>query len=365
MKRSLVTGGCGFIGSALVRHLIDCGIGVVNLDALTYAGTLGSVSSVADDANYVFVQGDVNDRALVQRMLAEYRPTSIFHLAAESHVDRSIDDPLLFVRTNVSGTATMLDAALGYYSGLGAPERKAFRFVHVSTDEVFGSLGESGIFNETTPYDPSSPYSASKAGADHLARAWHRTFGLPVIVTNCSNNYGPFQFPEKFIPLVTLRGSRGETLPVYGSGNNVRDWLFVEDHVRALALVAERGEAGETYCISGQAERRNIDVVRLICDLLDRKLGEGPTGSRQNLIRFVEDRPGHDLRYAIDSRHINGELGWRPKVNFEEGLARTIDWYLANRNWWLSLLERHQALDRAGLNAGKSAPATAPSSLSD
>ncbi len=256
MMRALVTGGCGFIGSALVRHLVrDWHAQVVNLDALTYAATLGSVQSVADEANYRFEQGDVCDRALLKRIFADHRPTCVFHLAAESHVDRSIEDPLLFVRTNVLGTATLLEAALDYYGSLkDKADRATFRLVHVSTDEVFGSLGEGGAFNEETPYDPSSPYSASKAGADHLARAWHRTFGLPVIVTNCSNNYGPFQFPEKLIPLMILRARQGETLPVYGAGENVRDWLYVEDHARALALIAEAGQPGETYCISGQAE---------------------------------------------------------------------------------------------------------------
>jgi dTDP-glucose 4,6-dehydratase len=351
MVCALVTGGCGFIGSALVRHLAGAGIGVVNLDALTYAGTLGSVAGAAGNADYIFVHGDIGDRVLVRSLLDQHRPTWVFHLAAESHVDRSIDDPLLFVRTNVMGTATMLDAALDYYSGLQGSERAGFRFIHVSTDEVFGSLGDDGAFNETTPYDPSSPYSASKAGADHLARAWHRTFGLPVIVTNCSNNYGPYQFPEKLIPLMTLRAWQGDTLPVYGQGANVRDWLYVEDHAQALALVAAKGQAGETYCISGQAERRNIDVARAICDLLDRKLGARAQGPRQDLIRFVTDRPGHDLRYAIDSTRVTRELGWCPKVSLEEGLSRTVDWYLANRDWWQPLVERHQALERAGLPA--------------
>jgi dTDP-glucose 4,6-dehydratase len=360
MARALVTGGCGFIGSALVRHLIGAGVGVINLDALTYAGTRGSVASVAGNPEHVFVHGDIGDRVLVRRLLDQHRPAWVFHLAAESHVDRSIDDPLLFVRTNVMGTATMLDAALDYYSRLDGSDRAGFRFIHVSTDEVFGSLGDDGAFNETTPYDPSSPYSASKAGADHLARAWHRTFGLPVIVTNCSNNYGPYQFPEKLIPLMTVRAWQGDTLPVYGQGANVRDWLYVEDHARALALVAAKGRAGETYCISGQAERRNIDVARAICDLLDDKLGARPQGPRRDLIRFVTDRPGHDLRYAIDSAYVARELGWHPQISFEEGLSRTVDWYLANRDWWQPLVDRHQALARAGLQARKPESEVAP-----
>ena len=351
MTRALVTGGCGFIGSALVRHLVGAGFGVINLDALTYAGTLGSVASVSNDSKYTFAKGDIGDGALVRRLLEKHRPTWIFHLAAESHVDRSIDDPLLFVRTNVLGTATMLDAALDYYSSLDGSERAPFRFVHVSTDEVFGSLGADGLFNEETPYDPSSPYSASKAGADHLARAWQRTFGLPVIVTNCSNNYGPYQFPEKLIPLITLRAWEGDTLPVYGKGANVRDWLYVEDHARALALIAAKGGPGETYCISGQAERCNIDVTRAICDLVDSKIGTRAQGPRQDLIRFVVDRPGHDLRYAIDSSHISRQLGWRPQVSFEEGLERTVEWYLANRAWCQPLVERHSALNRAGVKS--------------
>ena len=355
MVRALVTGGCGFIGSALVRYLVrDLGIGVVNLDALTYAATRASVESVVDDPRYTLVHGDICDRSVVSGLLQEYRPSWIFHLAAESHVDRSIEDPLLFVRTNVLGTATVLDAAFDHFSGLRGAERDAFRLLHVSTDEVFGSLGESGAFDEHTAYDPSSPYSASKAGADHLARAWHRTFGLPVIVTNCSNNYGPYQFPEKLIPLMTLRAWHGEDLPVYGAGTNVRDWLFVEDHARALALVAKAGRPGDTYCISGNSERRNIDVVHAICDLLDRKLGLPPSGPRRALVRFVSDRPGHDLRYAIDASHIARELGWRPAVAFEEGLQQTVEWYLDRRDWWLPLTEDRQALKRLGLKLSNS-----------
>jgi dTDP-glucose 4,6-dehydratase len=310
---------------------------------------------VAGDANYVFVQGDICDHGLVRRLFSEHRPTCVFHLAAESHVDRSIEDPLLFVRTNVVGTATVLEAALDYFNSLNDSERAAFRFVHVSTDEVFGSLGATGAFDEGTPYDPSSPYSASKAGADHLARAWHRTFALPVIVTNCSNNYGPFQFPEKLIPLMILRAWQGESLPVYGAGENVRDWLFVEDHARALAAVGDAGKPGETYCISGQAERRNIDVVHAICDLLDRKLGPFAAKPRRALVSFVADRPGHDLRYAIDASHLARELRWRPQVAFDDGLQRTVAWYLEHREWWLPLVEKRNALSRIGLARNNSA----------
>ncbi len=332
--RALVTGGCGFIGSALVRHLmLDRNAAVANLDALTYAGTTRSVAIVADRADYRFFHGNVCDRPLLRRIFDEFRPRWVFHLAAESHVDRSIEDPLLFVRTNVVGTGTVLDAALEYYRGLGT-DRDEFRLLHVSTDEVFGSLSETGTFNESSPYDPSSPYSASKAGADHLARAWQRTFGLPVIVTNCSNIYGPFQFPEKLIPLMILRAYRGEELPVYGAGLNVRDWLYVEDHARSLVRVAEAGQPGQTYCVAAGIERRNIDVVQAICDNIDDRVGPFGNKPRRSLIRYVPDRPGHDLRYAIDSSRITRELGWRPLLSFEEGLDRTIGWYLDNRDWW-------------------------------
>jgi dTDP-glucose 4,6-dehydratase len=339
MIRALITGGCGFIGSALVRHLIlECDAVVVNLDALTYAATLASVASVADKPGYHFIHGDVRDRVLLRQIFDEFRPLWVFHLAAESHVDRSIEDPLRFVQTNVLGTATLLDAALEYYSGQ-CRERDIFRLLHVSTDEVFGSLPDSGVFDENSPYDPSSPYSASKAGADHLVRAWHRTFGLPVIVTNCSNNYGPFQFPEKLIPLMILRACRGETLPVYGAGLNVRDWLYVEDHVHALVRVAEAGRPGRTYCVSGGAERRNIDVVNDICDIVDAQLGLLGPDTRRSLIRFVTDRPGHDLRYALDSGRVRRELGWRPRTSFRKVLERTVAWYINNRDWWQPLAD--------------------------
>ena len=352
--RALVTGGSGFIGSAVVRHLVDSGTKVLNLDAMTYAATPGSTACVADSSLYSFVKGDICDSGVVQRLFAEHRPTCVFHLAAESHVDRSIEDPLLFVRTNVLGTATVLSCALSFYQSLSIKEKAEFRLIHVSTDEVFGSLGETGFFTETTPYDPSSPYSASKAGSDHLARAWARTFDLPVIVTNCSNNYGPFQFPEKLIPLMILRAWQGEPLPVYGAGQNVRDWLFVDDHARALHCVAQKGRPGETYCISGRAEKRNLDVVHAICDLLDRKLGSLKEGPRRTLVNFVTDRPGHDLRYAIDARYIESELGWSPAVRFEDGIEQTIDWYLSNQDWWLPLVKNQGALQRLGINKAPS-----------
>jgi dTDP-glucose 4,6-dehydratase len=350
--RALVTGGSGFIGSALVRHLVsELNVHVTNLDAMTYAATRGATQAVDGSQNYRFVQGDISDRALLRQLFQEVRPTCIFHLAAESHVDRSIDDPLLFVRTNVLGTATVLTEALAYHRQLSESERDAFRVIHVSTDEVFGSLDAAGFFTEQTPYDPSSPYSATKAGSDHLARAWFRTFGLPVIVTNCSNNYGPYQFPEKLIPLMILRAWQGQPLPVYGTGANVRDWLFVDDHARALAIVAGRGQPGQTYCISGKSERKNLDVVYAICDLLDRKLGEGELGPRRRLVEFVVDRPGHDLRYAIDASHIARELRWEPAVDFESGIVQTISWYLENHQWWRPLVRDQGALKRLGIES--------------
>jgi dTDP-glucose 4,6-dehydratase len=351
--RVFVTGGAGFIGSALVRHLIaKSPHEVLNLDKLTYAGVLESLDEVADDPRYRFVQGDIRDGALVRRLLGEFQPDVIAHLAAESHVDRSIDGPAEFIDTNIVGTFSMLEQALDYWRGLDPDRQKAFRFHHISTDEVFGSLGPDGHFTEETPYDPRSPYSASKAASDHLVRAWGHTFGLPVLVTNCSNNYGPYHFPEKLIPLVIIRALGGSELPVYGDGGNVRDWLFVEDHARALATVFEKGEPGETYNVGGNSERTNIEVVRAICAALDERLPRGDGRSYAEQIRFVPDRPGHDRRYAIDASKIRDELGWEPQVGFDDGIARTVDWYLERRDWWEPILARRYNTGRLGLKTG-------------
>ena len=339
--RILVTGGAGFIGSALVRHLItDTDHEVLTLDKLTYAGTLTSLRAVEGHARHRFVQADVCDRVAVAAALADFDPDVVMHLAAESHVDRSIDGPAAFIETNITGTFTMLDACLAHWRALPAERRATFRFHHISTDEVFGSLGPDGAFSETTPYDPRSPYSASKAASDHLVRAWHHTYELPVLVTNCSNNYGPHHFPEKLIPLMILKALAGEPLPVYGAGDNVRDWLFVEDHVRALVAVIERGAPGETYCVGGNSERTNLEVVHAICDRLDAIRPRADGASYRSQIAFVEDRRGHDKRYAIDAGKLKAELGWEPEVTFEEGLALTIDWYLSNDWWWRPLWER-------------------------
>ncbi|AIT08382.1 dTDP-glucose 4,6-dehydratase (plasmid) [Sphingomonas taxi] len=349
--RILVTGGAGFIGSALVRHLIrSTGHEVLNLDALTYAGTLTALAPIADDPRYRFVHADVCDAAAVGAAIHDFRPDVITHLAAESHVDRSIDGPGAFVQTNVVGTFTMLTAARAYWQGLSQTDRAAFRFHHISTDEVFGSLGPTGAFTEETPYDPRSPYSASKAASDHLVSAWGHTYDLPVLVTNCSNNYGPYHFPEKMIPLMIVKAMAGEALPVYGRGENVRDWLFVEDHVRALQAVFERGVPGRRYNIGGSAERRNIDVVETLCATLDRLRPREKGGSYAEQIGFVADRPGHDQRYAIDATRIRAELGWVPQESFESGLEMTIRWYLDNAAWWQPLVDRQAADVRRGLN---------------
>jgi dTDP-glucose 4,6-dehydratase len=348
--RVFVTGGAGFIGSALVRHLIrNSQHEVLNLDKLTYAGVLESLDEIANDARYRFVQGDICDAPLVARLLAEFQPDVIAHLAAESHVDRSIDGPADFIETNVVGTFTMLEQALAYWRSLEPERQKTFRFHHISTDEVFGSLGEDGYFTETTAYDPRSPYSASKAGSDHLVRAWGHTYGLPILVTNCSNNYGPYHFPEKLIPLVIIRALSGAELPVYGDGSNVRDWLYVEDHARALATVFERGKPGQTYNVGGNSERRNIDVVRTICAALDERQPRQDGASYAEQIRFVPDRPGHDRRYAIDASKIKRELGWEPQVSFDEGIRRTVEWYLTRRDWWEPILARRYDTGRLGL----------------
>ena len=341
----MVTGGAGFIGSAVVRLAVSRGHEVVNVDKLTYAACLDNVASVADSSLYRFERADICDRAAMDRILADHRPDAILHLAAESHVDRSIDGPGGFIETNVTGTCTLLEAARAHWTGLGKPD--GFRFHHISTDEVYGTLGETGLFTEETAYAPNSPYSASKAASDHLVRAWHETYGLPVVVTNCSNNYGPFHFPEKLIPVVILNAIAGKPIPVYGQGLNVRDWLYVEDHADALLLVCEKGAVGRSYNIGGHNERRNIDLVRTICALLDERRPAGAPHDR--LITFVEDRPGHDLRYAIDASRIRDELGWQPSVTVEEGLARTVDWYLANEAWWRAL----QARDGVGRRLGK------------
>ena len=338
-KRILVTGGAGFIGSALVRHFIrKTRYEVLNFDKLTYAGSLTSLTSVSDSPRYRFVRGDVCDPDAVSAAIAMFRPDLITHLAAESHVDRSIDAPEAFIETNLVGTYRLLSATRSYWQTLDAQHRAAFRFHHISTDEVFGSLGETGLFTETTPYDPRSPYSASKAGADHLVSAWGHTFGLPVLITNCSNNYGPYHFPEKLIPLIIVRALADEPLPVYGRGDQVRDWLYVEDHVRALRDVLERGRPGRTYNIGGNSQKQNIEVVQTVCEILDRLAprGDGLPYARQ--ISHVEDRPGHDMRYAIDASRMRDELGWRPRETFESGLEKTVRWYLENQPWWRAIL---------------------------
>ncbi|HEY8381973.1 MAG TPA: dTDP-glucose 4,6-dehydratase [Microvirga sp.] len=335
MKKFLVTGGAGFIGSAVVRKLIrDTGHHVLVVDKLTYAGNLDSLKPVVASDRYRFEQADIADGERMRAIIKAYEPDVVMHLAAESHVDRSIDGPGEFVQTNVVGTFALLQAALAYWRGLTGERRDAFRFHHISTDEVFGSLGDEGFFHEEYPYQPNSPYSASKAASDHFVRAWHHTYGLPTLITNCSNNYGPYHFPEKLIPLVTLNALEGKPLPVYGRGENVRDWLYVDDHADALILVAEKGKVGENYNIGGWNERTNIDVVRAICALVDEMAPDAAIGPRQNLITYVSDRPGHDLRYAIDASKIERDLGWRPAETFETGLRKTVEWYLQNRAWW-------------------------------
>ena len=346
----IVTGGAGFIGSAVVRLLIgEKDAEVVNLDKLTYAGNLASIAPVADSPRYRFVRADICDRGAMRDLFAAEQPDVVMHLAAESHVDRSIDGPATFIDTNILGTYTLLETARTYWATLPAARQDAFRFHHISTDEVYGSLGPKGLFTETTPYAPNSPYAASKAAADHLVRAWHHTYGLPVVTTNCSNNYGPYHFPEKLIPLMILNGLEGKPLPVYGAGENVRDWLYVEDHARALWTVVMQGRVGETYIVGGNAERRNIDVVRLICDLLD-EFVPGDR-SRRELITFVADRPGHDARYAMDIGKITSEVGWRPGETFESGLRKTVAWYLENRSWWEDIRSGRYAGERLGLAA--------------
>ena len=348
MKKVIVTGGAGFIGSALIRHLVGNQLAeVVNLDKLTYAGNLESLQSVEKSPLYHFEQADICDPAAVKRLFDDFQPDTIMHLAAESHVDRSIDDPLCFVKTNVLGTANLLQCALEYWRPLPDERKAAFRFQHISTDEVYGSLGATGFFKETTPYDPKSPYSASKASSDHLVRAWGHTFNLPVLISNCSNNYGPFHFPEKLIPLVILNALDGKQLPIYGKGENVRDWLYVEDHAKALWLINEKGVPGETYNIGGHNERTNLEVVNTICDILD-ELRPKAQGKYSDQIVFVTDRPGHDLRYAIDSDKLQKNLGWRPEENFDTGIRKTVQWYLDNAWWWKPIREKKYAGQRLG-----------------
>ncbi|HDP6712423.1 TPA: dTDP-glucose 4,6-dehydratase [Escherichia coli] len=350
----LVTGGAGFIASAVVRHIIENTLDEVRvMDCLTYAGNLESLAQVAGSERYSFSQTDITDAAAVEAQFSEFRPDIVMHLAAESHVDRSIDGPAAFIQTNVIGTFTLLEAARHYWSGLGEAQKQAFRFHHISTDEVYGDLhGTDDLFTEGTPYAPSSPYSASKAGSDHLVRAWNRTYGLPVVVTNCSNNYGPYHFPEKLIPLTILNALVGKPLPVYGNGEQIRDWLYVEDHARALYKVATEGKSGETYNIGGNNERKNIDVVRTICDILDKVVAQKPGNISHfaDLITFVTDRPGHDLRYAIDAAKIQRDLGWVPQETFESGIEKTVHWYLNNQTWWQRVLDGSYAGERFGLN---------------
>jgi dTDP-glucose 4,6-dehydratase len=347
--RIMVTGGCGFIGSAVCRYLASLGgdVAILNFDAMTYAASETSLADIQGNNAYSFVKGDVADAGAVAKAIADFRPTHIMHLAAESHVDRSITGPGAFIQTNVIGTYVMLQAALEYWRTLDSAAAEAFRFHHISTDEVFGSLGAEGLFSETTPYDPRSPYSASKASSDHMVRAWHHTYGLPVVVSNCSNNYGPYHFPEKLIPLVTLNALEGKPLPVYGKGDNIRDWLYVDDHAKALVLIATQGVVGESYNVGGRNERTNLEVVEAICDLLD-ELRPRAGLKRRDLIQFVHDRPGHDARYAIDATKLETELGWKAQENFDTGLRKTVEWYLAREDWWRPLRERYDG-QRLGL----------------
>jgi dTDP-glucose 4,6-dehydratase len=351
--RILVTGGAGFIGSALIRHLIaNTEHEVLNLDKLTYAGDLRSLSAAATSNRYGFAEADICDAGAVRAALADFRPEVVTHLAAESHVDRSIDGPADFIQTNVVGTFSMLSEVLAYWKSLDGAAREKFRFHHISTDEVFGSLGDTGFFTEATAYDPRSPYSASKASSDHLVRAWRHTYGLPTLITNCSNNYGAYHFPEKLIPLMIIKGLAGEPLPVYGQGLNIRDWLYVDDHARALTRVFEAGRPGESYIIGGRAERTNLDVVHVICDALDRLRPRADGKSRREQITYVADRPGHDHRYAIDPSKLERELGWKAQESFETGIARTVQWYLDHEAWWRPILDRTYSGQRLGLSVG-------------
>ncbi len=351
MSTWLVTGGAGFIGGNFVLRAVGDGIKVVNLDALTYAGNRDTLASLDGNPDHVFVHGDIGDRELVAKLLDEHRPDAIVNFAAESHVDRSIDGPAAFVQTNVVGTLALLEAARDYWKSLDGEAKQDFRFLHVSTDEVYGTLGETGKFTEETPYAPNSPYSASKAASDHLVRAFHHTYGLPVLTTNCSNNYGPYHFPEKLIPLVIAKALAGEPLPVYGDGKQVRDWLFVADHCEAIRTVLAKGRVGETYNVGGNSEKQNIEVVKAICALLDQRRPREDGAKRESQVTYVADRPGHDRRYAIDASKLRDELGWEPKYTFERGIAETIDWYLANQDWVQRVLDGSYRLERIGQGA--------------
>lgn len=349
----IITGGAGFIGSAVIRYVLTthADVHVLNLDKLTYAGNLDSLRPVETHPNYQFVHADICDAAAIRQIFSNFQPDAVMHLAAESHVDRSIDGPAEFIHTNIIGTYTLLEASRAYWQNLSDAQRATFRFHHISTDEVYGSLGAEGLFMETTPYQPNSPYSASKASSDHLVRAWHHTFKLPVVTTNCSNNYGSYQFPEKLIPLIILNAVEGKPLPVYGKGENVRDWLYVDDHARALWQVLTRGKVGETYNIGGHNEQKNLDVVETICAILDELLPNSPHRPHKNLIHFVTDRPGHDLRYAIDATKIKQELGWTPQETFATGLRKTVQWYLENQAWWQRVRDGSYRGERLGLGA--------------